>query len=408
MADVGDQAWIVILAYTAAQSGDAIIATLTVAAGTIPRAILDLVGGAVADRLPTRPLLVGAATSRVAVLALGLLALLEFGHHTIAIIIVVAVFFGAADALHKPAVGTMPRQLVSLAQVVRAASLRQLVNRLALLFGPVLAGVALAGLHLTGSMGALLAVFGVAGVLLLFVRVRFHREPAERQSVVSSTREVLGYLRQDAPARALVLSLVGLNFFVIPVINAGIALRVTEEGWGAHVLGVLTGAVGVGAVIGTAITLRIKPVYPMRFALILLVAQGGAIAVAGFAPMVGVGVALGVVGFTAGLSSPMLSGTAQSIVEPSYIGRIFALLGLADDALIPFALLAYGAVAKVIGVGLATVLCGAGMALLMGTGLLRATLRNLRLEEHGSELAEADQPEGDAPGGSGTPPPDAS
>lgn len=173
-------------------------------------------------------------------------------------------------------------------------------------------------------------------------------------------------------------------------------------------MGVLTGAVGVGAVVGTAITLRIKPGYPMRFALILLVVQGGAIAVAGVAPMVGVGFALGVVGLTAGLSSPMLSGTAQSIVEPSYIGRVFALLGLADDALIPFALLAYGAVAKVIGVGLATVLCGAGMALLMGSGLLRSTLWNLRLEGRGSELSEAGETgtghdSGPASGASGIP-----
>jgi MFS family permease len=393
MADVGDQAWIVMLAYTAAQSGDALIATLTVAAGTIPRAILDLVGGAVADRLPTRPLLVGAASGRVAVLAAGLLALLEFPGHTIPIMVVVAVFFGAADAVHKPAVGTMPRQLVPLAQIVRAASVRQLVNRMALLFGPVIAGLGYAAVHLTGSMTGLLVVFAVAAALMLFVRTRYQREPAEHQSVVSSTRAVLGYLRQDLPARALVGSLVGLNFFVIPVINAGIALRVTAEHWGADVLGVLTAAVGAGAVVGTAITLRVKPRYPMRFALALLVVQGGAIAAAGLAPMIGVGISLGLVGLTAGLSSPMLSGTAQSIVDPAYLGRIFALLGFADDALIPFALLGYGALAKGIGVQPATVLCGIGMALLMSTGLLRPTLRNLRLEAHGTELRSAGQPE---------------
>lgn len=391
LADVGDQAWIVMLAYTAAQSGDAIIATLTVAAGTIPRAILDLVGGAVADRLPTRPLLVGAAGARVTVLTAGLLALLELPDHTILIMVVVAVFFGAADALHKPAVGTMPRQLVPLAQVVRAASLRQLVNRLALLLGPAIAGVAYGAVHLTGSMAGLLGVFGVAAVSLLFVRTRFRREPAEKQSVVASTREVLGYLRRDASARALVLSLVGLNFFVIPVLNAGIALRVTKQDWGPEALGVLTAAVGVGAVVGTAVTLRIKPSYPMRFALTLLVIQGGAIAVAGLAGLIGAGIALGVVGLTAGLSSPMLSGTAQSIVHPSYIGRIFALLSLADDALIPFALVGYGAVVKGIGVELATVLCGAGMALLMGTGLLRRPLRDLRLSEHGTQLAAEEE-----------------
>ncbi len=391
MADVGDQAWIVVLAYTAAQSGDALTATLTVAAGTIPRAILDLIGGAIADRLPTRPLLVGAATGRVIVLAAGLLALLKFSGHTIPIMVVVAVFFGAADALHKPAVGTMPRQLVPLAQVVRAASLRQLVNRLALLFGPMIAGVGYAAVHLTGSMLGLLVVFAVAAVLLLFVRTRYDREPASHQSVVSSTREVVGYLRQDRPAGALVLSLVGLNFFVIPVIDAGIALRVTQEHWGAGVLGVLTAAIGAGAVVGTAITLRIQPQYPMRFALASMAIEGGAIAAAGLAPMIGVGISLGIIGLIAGLASPMLSGTAQSIVDPAYLGRVYALVGLADDALIPFALLGYGALAKGIGVEAATVLSGVGMTLLMGSALLRPTLRNLRLKDYGTELRSADR-----------------
>jgi MFS family permease len=389
MADIGDQAWIVILAYAAARSGDPVIATVTVAAGTVPRAILDLVGGAVADRLPTRPLLVSVAGARVLALAVGLLALISFPHQTIPIMIGVAALFGAADALHKPATFTMPRQLLNVRQVVRAASLRQLVTRLAMLGGPVLAGVALGAFELPGAMAWLLVVFVVAAVLLSLVRVRYQRDPAESETVLASIRGVVEYLKSENPARALVYSLIGLNFFVIPVVNVGVALRVADEGWGAQTLGILMACVGVGAVLGTAITLRIKPRYPMRFALILLVAQGFAIGMVGIMPMVGVGISLGLVGLTAGLSSPMLAGTAQAVVPANYVGRVFAVVGLADDALIPFALIGYGLVTDRIGLPVTTLFCGVGMVLLMLIGLSRRSLRNLRIARPSDAAAPA-------------------
>ena len=399
LADIGDHAWVVVLAYAAALSGDPLTATVTVAAGTIPRAILDLVGGAVADRLPTRPLLIGAAGTRVLALVAGLVALSTMPERTIPIMIVLAVFFGAADALHKPAVFTMPRQLIGVGQLVRAASLRQLINRLAMLGGPALAGVVLATVHVPGAIAGLVAVFTVAAILLALVRPRFERERSERQSVIAATRQVVRYLRTDSVARSLVYSMVGLNFFVIPVINAGVALRVAEEGWGAGVLGILMASIGVGAVVGTAVTLRLKPRYPMRFALILLIAQGFGLALTGVLPMVGVAVSLGLVGLTAGLSSPMLAGTAQAIVRPNYIGRVFSVVGLADDALVPFGLIGYGLLAGVIGIGPTTVICGAGMALLMALALLRRSLRTLRIdqapEEDVSAAAQSDEAESD-------------
>jgi MFS family permease len=327
----------------------------------------------------------------VLVLVAGLVALVNMPDRTIPIMIGVAVLFGAADALHKPAVFTMPRQLVTVGQLVRAAGLRQLIARGAMLAGPAAAGVVLAGFAVPGAIAGLLAVFAVAAIFLSLVRVRYPREPAARQSVVASTREVVGYLRTDSVARSLVLALVGLNFFVIPVVNAGVALRVHAEGWGPGVLGLLMAALGVGAVLGTAATLRIKPVYPMRFALILLITQGVALAMVGVLPMVGVGVALGLTGLTAGLSSPMLSATAQALVDQNYTGRVFSLTTLADDALVPFALVGYGLVVGMIGIGPTTLICGAGMALLMGGALLRRPLRTARIED-ADQTARPDRP----------------
>jgi hypothetical protein len=223
--------------------------------------------------------------------------------------------------------------------------------------------------------------------------VRFGREPQARESVVAGVRSVLDFLRSDSPSRALVQALVGLNFFVIPVLNIGVALRAHQQGWSAQVLGLLIACIGVGAALGTMITLRIRPRHPMRFALSLLVVQGLALGLVGLLPMVGTGVALGVVGLTAGLASPMMAGTAQAIVPSNYVGRVFAVVGFADDALIPFALVGYGLVADRIGLTPTTVICGIGMMVLMGLGLLRKPLRDLRLEELAPETEPATQPD---------------
>ncbi|SDS97440.1 MFS transporter [Microlunatus soli] len=380
LADVGDQAWIVILAYAAAQTGDPLTATLTVAAGTVPRAILDLVGGAVADRLPTQRLLALAAAGRVLVLLLGLLFLAQAPQNTIWIMAGVAIFFGAADALHKPAIATLPRQLVPVGQLVKAIGYRQLAGRTALLVGPAVAGVVLSAWALPGSIAGLVVLFAAAAVLLAVIRTRYQRERAPRQSVIAATRQVIDYLRVDESARALNFTMIGLNFFVTPVVNAGVALRAHSLGWGPHTLGLLIAGIGVGAVIGTLIALRLKPTYPMRFALIMLIGQGAGIALSGVLPLVGSAIALCFVGFTAGISSPMLGGTTQAIIKESYLGRIYALQGLADDALIPFALIGYGAMAGWIGVTPTTVICGLAMAALMAVSLLRRPLRNLRID----------------------------
>ncbi len=379
-ADVGDQAWLTALAFTAAQTGRPLAATLVVAAGTIPRAVLALVGGAVADRLPSRPLLIGASSARVLVLVGGLIGLWAYPGHRLAVVVVVAALFGAADALHIPTVGTMPRQLVPSTGLLAAASLRQLVQRMALLGGPPLVGIVLAAFGLRGALIGLVLVFTVAAVLLSSVRIRYPRGAAPAQPVLRSIQDVLGYLRRESNAGGLVLALVGLNFFVIPVIGVGVALRSNQEGWGPLTLGLLLGAIGFGAAVGTAITLRFRPNLPVRFALAMLMLQGVSLSVVGFAPRFGVGAAMVAVGLTSGLASPLLSGIVQTVVDEHYLGRVFSLISLSDNGLLPIALVGYGLLSHAVGLGVSCAVCGAGMLLLMLTAFLRPALRRLRVE----------------------------
>jgi MFS family permease len=376
VSDVGDQVWFIALGYAAARLGDPQTAALVIAAGTVPRALLMLVGGTVADRLDARRLMLAADAARVGVLVVGAVALATAP--VVPVLVAVGLAFGVADAISDPAAATFPRRLVRRSELTRVAALRQLGGRAAVLAGAPLGGVVLATADLTGAMLTDAALFAVAALLLLIVRPRFPRTPAQRQPVLAAVRSGARYVRRTPRVLHLVVALSGLNVFVTPVTAIGLALRVTDEGWGPQLLGVLLGCLGAGAAVGTVATLRWSPGRPILVAQSVLLVQAAGIAAVGIAPLAGVVAAMVVVGITAGLASPLLAGTFQATVDDAYLGRVSSLLSLADDGLMPLALVAFGTLAAATGLAWACAVCGAGMAALMLAGLIRRDVRDLR------------------------------
>lgn len=378
VSDVADQVWLVALVFAAAQIGDPQTAALVIAAGTVPRAVLMLLGGIVADRVDARRLMVSADAVRVAVLGLGALALVAAP--VVPVLVSVGVAFGVADAISEPAASTFPRRLVTPSELTRVAALRQLGGRAALLVGAPLGGLGLAAADLSGVMLTDAVVFALAAFLLLLVRPRFPRMRAEREPVLAAVRSGVRYVRRTPRVRHLVIALSGLNVFAAPVTAVGLALRVTDEAWGPQVLGVLLGSLGAGAAVGTVLTLRWRPRRPVLVGQVVLLGQATGLGVIGIAPLAGVVAAVLVIGVTAGVASPLLAGTFQAAVDDAYLGRISSLLSLADDGLMPLALAAFGTLAAVAGLTWACAACGLGMAALMLAGLARPEVRDLRID----------------------------
>jgi MFS family permease len=67
----GDAAWLVAFAWTAATVADPATAGLVLGAGTLPRAVTALNGGALADRYDARRVVMLANAGRIAVLGRG-------------------------------------------------------------------------------------------------------------------------------------------------------------------------------------------------------------------------------------------------------------------------------------------------------------------------------------------------
>ncbi len=229
----GDAAWFVAFAWTAATIADPATAGLMLGAGTIPRAVTALYGGALADRYDARRVVVLANAGRIAVLVAGT-AFATVGGIGVPLLLTVAITFGVLDAIHNPAAMTLPRTLVRVDDLPAAAGLMQVAGRLARFGGAPLGGVlvAVGGLRLVMVVDAVTFAV-VAAFVGLALKPRYPRALSSTGSVRQDLVAAAAYLKETPYVRALVVSLSGLNLFVGPALAVGVTLHVHRSGWGA-------------------------------------------------------------------------------------------------------------------------------------------------------------------------------
>ncbi|WP_159394136.1 MFS transporter, partial [Streptomyces sp. NRRL S-495] len=176
---LGDAALAFALGWAAAAHGGA-AAGLVLTVITVARTVLVLVGGAVADRLGARRvMLAGDAVMLAATLALAAAAGLL--GTPLRLLLLAALVIGVVDAFYLPASGSMPRLLVDAGQLPRALALRQAGGQLAALLGAPLGGALVAAGGLPGAALVDAASFAVLLLVLLLLPVSDpRRAPAAR------------------------------------------------------------------------------------------------------------------------------------------------------------------------------------------------------------------------------------
>lgn len=289
-----------------------------------------------------------------------------------ALLIVISLGFGVADAAYAPASNSLPVQMVPGDQLIALAGVRQLINRGAVLAGAPLGGaiVAIGGLPAAVLVDAV--SFAVIAVALLGLHPRFPRAQTAGASLLADVRAGLAYVRRSPPVRDLTVALSGLNVFVTPVIAIGLAQHVSRSGWGSGRLGLLTGLIGAGAAVGTIVALRWRPPQTVRIGLVLLLAQAAALASLGVTTFAATIFAVAAIGLTAGLASPLLAGAFQQTVDQRYLGRCNSLITVADAALAPLALVLFGWLTGRAGLALTCAGFGAGFGALLTWSLVRS------------------------------------
>lgn len=384
LSQAGDAIWTIALAWTAVHLASPAAAGAVVAAGTIPRALVLLLGGVIADRYDARRVMRIANAARILVLLL-VATRVALGPPTLGVLLAAAVGFGLCDAVHEPSASTVSRQLVRTADLPAYSGMALTLISLGDMGGAAVGGFVVAAWGLGGSAAVDAVTFAaVLAFLVWWLVPRYPLPRAEPEPVLRSVRRGFAHLGEVPLTRTLVISLSGLNLFVGPAEGIGLALRARDEGWGAASVGLLLALMGAGAALGAVATAWRRPRREARAGFVWLVAQGLGIVAMGTGPQWLAALACVVVGVTAGIASVLLSAVFQATVDGAYLGRMSALQRLGDDVLMPVAMSGFGALAAAGGVGTAFTTFGVAMALLMAWPLADPDLRriSLRATEH--------------------------
>ena len=272
----GDSIWTVALAWTAAHTLSPVAAGIVLGLETLPAAVLVLVGGVLADRFDTRRVMVTGQVAQALVMLLGAIAWTA-GLRGAATLGCLATAFGITIGLTLPAGMTLARQLVRGRDLGTVSGWNNIAVRIARLLGAPLGGVLVAWRGPAAPMLLNAVTFLViAAALMLVVRPRYVLPRSVGEPWLASLRDGLAYLRRTPPVRMLVIGLTGLNVFVTPVVALGVALRVSQAGWGSAWLGIAEAGLAAGAIVGSLAAIRRPPARPARGAFTVLVLQGAA------------------------------------------------------------------------------------------------------------------------------------
>ncbi|MFD7870763.1 MFS transporter [Microbacterium sp. NPDC059771] len=383
LSDAGDALWTIALAWTAVQIASPAVAGLIVAAGTLPRALILLFGGVLADRVDARRVMLLFTVARVAVLVAVALWVLATPP-TVAVLVFAAVAFGVCDAFYEPSAGTIARQLVRTSDLPSYGAAAQTASRLGTMGGAAAGGLVVAHTGLVGSASVNALTFTVVlAFLALWLRPRFRLARAARQSGLRGIGSGFAHLAANRTTRTLVIALSGLNLAVGPAVGIGLALRAHDEGWGAQAVGLFEALLGLGAALGAVSVAKWRPRREAYGGFWALVVQGAGIAALGVGPAWTVGTAAFVIGATAGFASVLLSATFSATVDTAYLGRMGALTRLGDDCLMPAAMAGFGALASATAVWVPFAVFGGAMMALMMVPLRTAAFRILSLRPAG-------------------------
>ncbi|MGH7498480.1 MAG: MFS transporter [Gemmatimonadales bacterium] len=319
--------------------------------GQIPSLFLAPVAGVYVDRWDRRKVLL--VTQVLSLLQSLALAVLSFaGIITVVEILGLQAFQGVINAFDTPARQAFVVQMVDdRADLPNAIALNSSMVNASRIAGPALGGVIIAAFG--ESWCFLLDAISYVAVLASLLAMRVSREvrPRTGSRMVEELLTGFRYVRDFMPIRSVLLLLALVSTMGMPytVLMPAVAIKVLHGG--AHTLGVLMGASGLGALAGAVYLASRRSVVGLgRVIMVSVMVFGGALVAFGLSrsfwlslallPLVGAG-------FMVTLASS--NTIVQTLVEEHLRGRVMALYTMAFLGTAPIGSLLAGVLADHLG-----------------------------------------------------------
>jgi MFS family permease len=242
-------------------TGSASALGLVLSAALVSRIVLLLVGGVVADRLPRQRVMLGADLLRTG--SQGVVAvLLITGHAHVWELVVLIALFGAGDAFFAPASTRLVPETVRADRLQQANALMSLSRSVALVAGPTISGLLVAGIGPGWVFAIDAATFAVSSGSLACLRLPQSVREAPRATVLVELRNGYREVRSRTWVWATVVRFSISNLAIAPLFVLGPFVAEESLG-GATAWGLIGTAGGIGAVLGDAAALRFRPRRPL-------------------------------------------------------------------------------------------------------------------------------------------------
>jgi MFS family permease len=377
---VGDQFQFVALSWLVISlTGSGLALGTVLIAIAVPRAILLVPFGVLADRRPSRGLMLTAHIVRGAVVG-AIAALVLAGMATLPLLALLGAVFGAADALYMPAQQAFLPRTLEPERLPSGNALLQGTMQLASIVGPPIAGAAIA----ITSTGFAFAVDALSFLLAAVVIAMIHNPaggpaatyegpaaapiadaaPAANEPFVAAITRAVRYVLADRPLRTTMLIALVLNFALNGPASVGMPWLADQRfDAGPAGLGIMAAALAAGALTGVIVAGSLSLDRRGLSLLVAVVLTGvGELAVGLLPSLPAVVLALAVIGVAIGYANVIAISWIQARVDPSMTGRVMSLVMFMGVGITPFSLVVSGVL---IDINATALFVGAGIAILL-------------------------------------------
>jgi MFS family permease len=314
-----------------------------------PMTFMSLIGGALADRIPRKRLLMlsqgGNAVLTILLATLDVTGVVTFWH-----VMVIGVANGSMMAFNMPSRTAIISDIVPEHRLMNAISLNNSGMNLTRIVGPAAAGVLIVFIGTAGVFYLVGAIYVLAFLLVAGMQAGSTVSTRARKGIFEDIREGLSYTIRDQTLRGLIIMtfipvLFGFSYFALLPAWAREALDVGSED-----LGILMMLMGVGALIGSLVLASMTN-FKKRGLFLLAASLGWGVSLAVFSQATSYALAVPLLMFM-GLVSSLYMSLSMTLTQlhasAEMRGRIMS-INMMTFGLMPLGALPFGALAERIG-----------------------------------------------------------
>lgn len=307
----------------------------------LPMLLFSLIGGAVADRVEKRNLVLGTQVLN-AVLALAHAVLVSTGDMTFELLFILGLVQGTGFALGMPARTPLTAEAVGPKNMMSAIAMTNASMNATRLFGPALAGAMAGWWGLESAYYAQAVANGIAAAVLLWVPTGLGAAAAanrkQQGNMFVEIGRGLSYVATDRRLRLLIGMMFITTLFAMPYIMLLAGFVQEDLGQGAGAFGALQSVSGIGAVVGSIAIATLtqsdrKPLIQWVSGILsgisLMLLAGGSV-VAGYPGAI---VATVILGLTLTFYQTLNNTMVMDEARPEYYGRVMSINMLTFSAM---------------------------------------------------------------------------